>query len=384
MGQHHQAVACLCWYNIDNMSKEKVAGYRVSYAQNREDIILAAFFEDVEKGFYVDVGANDPEIDSVTKYFYERGWNGINCEPQLGHFKLLQKERKRDINLNVGVGSKKGKLSLRQYKGDGLSTLSSDFKAEYANSPDDNTKTYVDTMVEVRTLASIFDEYKITVINFMKVDVEGYEYEVLYANNWNRYRPQVICIEADHVRIDWHDLLKDNDYKLVFFDGLNEYFVDDKNPEIEKRFSYVKSVLIGKPIAPRGLANVIYEQNNSLEANIKKIEQLQQEVVRISEHVHYLQNELDEVSSLRAHINKFVKNKLHLINDRIENKLQSKRVFQPVVPASSKDILTAAKDSDSNNIIAYNQNFMDNKKIRIYRKAKRLIKRILLGKKARL
>jgi len=366
------------------MSKEKVAGYRVSYAQNREDIILAAFFEDVEKGFYVDVGANDPEIDSVTKYFYERGWNGINCEPQLGHFKLLQKERKRDINLNVGVGSKKGKLSLRQYKGDGLSTLSSDFKAEYANSPDDNTKTYVDTMVEVRTLASIFDEYKITVINFMKVDVEGYEYEVLYANNWNRYRPQVICIEADHVRIDWHDLLKDNDYKLVFFDGLNEYFVDDKNPEIEKRFSYVKSVLIGKPIAPRGLANVIYEQNNSLEANIKKIEQLQQEVVRISEHVHYLQNELDEVSSLRAHINKFVKNKLHLINDRIENKLQSKRVFQPVVPASSKDILTAAKDSDSNNIIAYNQNFMDNKKIRIYRKAKRLIKRILLGKKARL
>jgi len=370
------------------MIKEKVAGYRVSYAQNREDIVLAAFFEDAETGFYVDVGANDPEIDSVTKYFYERGWSGINIEPQTGHYEHLRSVRKRDINLNMGVGAKKGKLTLRQYKGDGLSTLSSDIKDEYKTNPDDNTRIYADSVVNIVTLASIFSEHKVTAIQFMKVDVEGFEYEVLTSNDWSKYRPEVICIEANHIIKDWHSLLNSNGYELAFFDGLNEYFTDNKKPEIKQRFSYVKSVLLGKPYAPRALAQVIYEQNklitklaNGNESNRQSIVRLEEELSSSGARVLYLQNELDEVSSLKAHIKKFTRKKLHSIDSMIEVRLQPRAAFQPVVPSSSKNLLSAAKDADARNLVAYNQTFLENRQVRLYRKTKHLIKRAIRGKK---
>src|ERR1700742_2763080 len=96
----------------------------VTYAQNREDILLDAFFRDIEQGFYVDVGASHPVVSSVTKLFYEKGWRGINIEPSHKYYKLLEEDRPEDINLNVGISDKKGTLTLREYQGYGLSTFS--------------------------------------------------------------------------------------------------------------------------------------------------------------------------------------------------------------------------------------------------------------------
>ncbi len=98
------------------MSNEKlplnpeVYGGCIYYSQNREDIILDSFFPDVEEGFYVDVGAYDPDHDSVTKLFYLKGWHGINIEPQEKRHQLFVKKRKRDTNLNIGISSKSGSL----------------------------------------------------------------------------------------------------------------------------------------------------------------------------------------------------------------------------------------------------------------------------------
>ena len=75
----------------------------ISYAQNREDVYINWLLSGKNKGFYVDVGANDPVHDSVTKFFYDRGWSGINIEPINEHYKNLTKERPRDINLQIGV-----------------------------------------------------------------------------------------------------------------------------------------------------------------------------------------------------------------------------------------------------------------------------------------
>src|SRR3989338_356894 len=95
----------------------------ITYAQNREDLILAAFLDGVKKGFYVDIGAAHPVIDSVTKYFYERGWSGFNIEPIKRQYELFEKQRKRDINLNCGVGAEEATLVLREYVGmEGRST----------------------------------------------------------------------------------------------------------------------------------------------------------------------------------------------------------------------------------------------------------------------
>src|SRR5487761_1447583 len=87
----------------------------ISYAQYDEDIILSSLLFDVNKGFYVDVGANHSTHDSVTKYFYDKGWRGVNIEPLKSLSLKLNKDRPKDINVACGVGDKDGSARLREY-----------------------------------------------------------------------------------------------------------------------------------------------------------------------------------------------------------------------------------------------------------------------------
>src|SRR5215469_2705159 len=148
--------------------------YRVSHAQNREDVILKGFFPDVKNGFYVDVGASHPDEYSVTKLFYEEGWNGINIEPIPRLFKLLNSRRSRDINLNMGVSDAKSALNFREYvSGDGLSTFSKEVQENYKSTPNTvgHTEKFKDYKVNVFPLKDVFADQKVKDINFMKVDV---------------------------------------------------------------------------------------------------------------------------------------------------------------------------------------------------------------------
>jgi hypothetical protein len=99
----------------------------VSYAQNHEDVLLRRVFPDGTNGFYIDVGANDPVLDSVTKHFYDRGWHGINIEPQSGPYKRLCAERSNDLNLKIGLSNRDATLELSECTAhDGVSTFSPD------------------------------------------------------------------------------------------------------------------------------------------------------------------------------------------------------------------------------------------------------------------
>lgn len=221
----------------------RILGGCVYYSQNREDLVLQAFFPGEKDGFYVDVGAFHPDIDSVTKLFYLHGWHGINIEPQVEMYRLFEKRRKRDINLNVGVSDKSSELKLRIYKSGGLSTFSEAMQHDYAAEPDDDTKTYTEAKVAVVPLREVFAEQKVGKISFMKVDVEGLEYEVLASNDWRVYRPEVLCIEANHIiEKDWRPLLVDAKYKCVFNDGLNDYYVNT-HTDRERKFDFVKEVV---------------------------------------------------------------------------------------------------------------------------------------------
>ncbi len=95
----------------------------ISYAQNGEDALLARVLRGVERGCYVDIGANDPDTHSVTRAFYEHGWSGVNVEPVAEWHELLEKARPRDINVKVAVGASRGTLKLHEFAGTGLSTL---------------------------------------------------------------------------------------------------------------------------------------------------------------------------------------------------------------------------------------------------------------------
>ena len=89
----------------------------ISYAQNFEDVMLWRALKHIPRGFYIDVGANHPEEDSVTKAFYDRGWRGINIEPLLQCHLLLEQQRPLDTNLNLAAGAQDGQLNLFEVQG---------------------------------------------------------------------------------------------------------------------------------------------------------------------------------------------------------------------------------------------------------------------------
>ncbi len=237
----------------------------ISYAQNREDIILSGFFPEVEKGFYVDVGANHPTNDSVTKLFYARGWNGINIEPNRKLLALLEADRTRDINLGVGVAGEAGRLMFREYHNHGLSTFSHEMMSEYQHNPSAHTNEYRDYEVDLLPLAQIFTQYKVEHIHFLKIDIEGYEYEALVGNDWEKYRPEVICIESNHIVKDWHKLILGQNYSLAFFDGLNDYYLAGEAKQRATNFSYPDVMLLGPVVVPFNL----YKEQKRLEGELQ-------------------------------------------------------------------------------------------------------------------
>jgi FkbM family methyltransferase len=234
------------------MALPPIPHYKVSYAQNFEDLVLAGVLKSVSHGFYVDVGANHPELDSVTKVFYDKGWSGINVEPNDQLFAELQKQRPRDVNLKAAASSQPGFLTLRIYEGlDGLSTIDRTVQAGHAASRPGAA--FSDHQVPVTSLAEILAQHRPSGdIHFLKVDVEGLELEVLLGNEWSRFRPWVLCLERnlDPARLAAIDaLLGTQGYQHVFFDGINDFHVAGERIDIWHRFSYANDVVLnGVPV----------------------------------------------------------------------------------------------------------------------------------------
>ena len=326
----------------------------VSYAQNNEDIILSAFFTDIEKGFYVDVGAFDPVEDSVTNYFYERGWSGINIEPNTALYERFVAARPRDINLNCGVAAKKGAMTLRQYNNaKGWSTLSDAMKEQYANKSALVTEDYTDAVVEVRTLTDILGDAKIKTIHFMKVDVEGYEYEVLKGNDWKRYRPQVLCIEANHIIRDWRTLLRKENYTFAFNDGLNDYYVAHEHAQRISDFKYVEMAL-GRPVLKYTWNEKLVDletRNGRYQKSIEKLHEMVRLQKAETNALHYHFAESQRVRALARALPASIH---QAILRRLRGKLDNTALAYPVVAlagpmskVSAGNILHALHDADT-------------------------------------
>jgi FkbM family methyltransferase len=201
----------------------------LSHAQNAEDVVLKRVFEDIETGFYVDVGASDPVNDSVTLYFYMLGWSGVNVEPAESDYERLVHARDRDVNLQVVVGT--GELPLTFYPSDvrGHGTVDAALAAQRGQT--DTTE------VPQISLAHIFDEYAPPEgVDFLKIDVEGWEAEVVASADWLRHRPRIVVVESVDTdgrptHDEWEPLLLAASYRLGLFDGVNRFYCRDEDAE---------------------------------------------------------------------------------------------------------------------------------------------------------
>ncbi len=210
-----------------------------SYAQNFEDVMLWRALGHIDGGFYIDVGAQDPVLDSVTCAFYERGWRGINIEPVPEYYAALVAARPEDVNLQVVAVDAPGSVTLYSIPDTGLSTLDPTIAAMHAARGWKVQR----LIVEQLTLAEICRQHAPSDIHFLKIDVEGVERETLAGADWHAHRPWIVLVEATLPNSPeenwgpWEPILTGAGYRFVWFDGLNRFYVArERASELERHF----------------------------------------------------------------------------------------------------------------------------------------------------
>ncbi len=191
----------------------------ISWGQDGEDILLTSIFSKMidsgQKGVYVDVGAHHPYRFSNTYWAYQRGWTGVNIEPDQELFQKFLTFRPKDINVNAGIADKTGKMKYYVYEEKACNTF------------DENLYRDVLKPVEIRDipvqkLKDVLHTHKMTEIDFMSIDVEGYEMDVLKSNDWKQFRPRILLVEQ---YLDIKGILESEIYQFL---TEHDYCLSDK------------------------------------------------------------------------------------------------------------------------------------------------------------
>jgi len=176
-------------------------------SQYGEDLVLEDFFRGQEKGFLVDVGAADGQDNSNSWNLLKRpGWGGILIEPEISQFKVLEKRYKDRQNVKCvqcAIGSSPGMTTIFCSKQ--VSTLLPSWRdrcIEVHGVP------YTEQLVAVRTLTTVLDWLGLTpTFDFLSIDCEGMDYEVLQSLDLSRFTPKLICLECKGVTIPGYQTL---------------------------------------------------------------------------------------------------------------------------------------------------------------------------------
>lgn len=190
---------------------------------------------DKMNGFYVDVGAYDPVLFSNTYFFYVHGWRGINIEARPGSRALFDKVRPRDINLELGISSHAGEMT---YYFVGENSTMNSFSREFLERIDMLKEVKQEITVPVMPLAEVLGQNLPAnqEIDFMNVDVEGHDLEVLESNDWERFRPRFIVVEDTAIDPNQSPIvamMRTRGYEVcaqnvIILDKINEYFFVDR------------------------------------------------------------------------------------------------------------------------------------------------------------
>lgn len=211
-----------------------------SYAQNLEDVVLWRALKHIDRGVYIDIGAQHPIVDSVSKGFYEQGWRGTHVEPVPDYAALLRKDRPDETVLQIALSDFSGLLDLHVFPETGLSTSDS-ANAQSLNKTHGLTSRVVPT--PALPLRVAFADLKGRDVHWMKIDVEGEEARVLRGWDSQALRPWILVIEAtvpmsQELHYEEADaLILAAGYRFCYFDGLNRFYVAQEHAALAERFA---------------------------------------------------------------------------------------------------------------------------------------------------
>ena len=209
---------------LDNQKKKNILNIEdillsLSYSKNLEDLILNVFFYDVKNGFYVDIGDFGPSGTSATKYFYLKGWNGINIKPFNEQYENLIKIRQKDININYKIKEKYGKKFYFE---------------------DINKKN-----ITYKQISEILNKYipKNKEIHFCKIDIKNDTRKILFGYDFKNYGPKLFCIENNNTYDSYEYILNKNNYSFIYQYEFNRYYIDNKNSDLKKRVNSIDEII---------------------------------------------------------------------------------------------------------------------------------------------
>jgi len=247
----------------------------VSYAQNFEDVMLWRALGRVARGRYVDVGAHDPLVDSVSHAFYERGWRGVHVEPSASYASKLRQARPDETVIEAVAGKKAGSMKFFDIPGTGLSTADEKIADRHAKAGYKVVETRVDCVTLDSVLAQAEPE-----IHWLKIDVEGLEKTVL-AGWKGKVRPWIVVIESilpstnEKSHKAWEPALIAKGYRFAHFDGLNRFYVSQGHADLIGAFESGPNVFDGFVLsgtASSSFASALAEKNRKLKAESDRVQ----------------------------------------------------------------------------------------------------------------
>ena len=275
-----------------------------SYAQNFEDVMLFRALKGVKNGFYIDIGACAPDADSVTRLFYQKGWRGINIEPNPHYLDLLSEQRTDDTNLGLALSDKEGVLTFYVVGKTGLSSLDPEVAAAHASAGMPATE----QSVHVSTLQNIWSEHVSPDqdVHFLKIDVEGEEAGVIRGANWTKHRPWIVVVEAtaptsqNPTHEEWEPILLSHGYHFAYWDGLNRFYVSDEHAELADAFLTPPNVfddfVLYRQVLVERQALHLTEEIETLHANLdqerENLAQVQKSLAQVQENLAQVQENL--------------------------------------------------------------------------------------------
>jgi FkbM family methyltransferase len=215
-----------------------------SYAQNFEDVMLWRALGHVEKGFYIDIGAQHPVIDSVSKAFYEKGWRGIHVEATPAYAKLLREDRPDEIVIEAAVSDQHGSIKFYEIPETGISTGDAHIAAMHREKGFPVREINVPTL----TLADILSIAGEREIHWLKIDVEGMEKHVIKGWGHHPNRPWILVVEATlpltttDSHHEWEHYVIGLDYFYAYNDGLSRFYINRRQSELLRKFTLPPNV----------------------------------------------------------------------------------------------------------------------------------------------
>ena len=210
----------------------------ISYAQNFEDVRLWRALKEVNQGFYIDIGAQDPSADSVSKGFYEQGWRGVHVEPVARYARALRESRPDEDVIEAAVSLHEGGIPFFEIADTGLSTG----RQLVAERHRESGFAVKELKVASIRLAALLSAHESRDIHWLKIDVEGMEYDALDSWHPSSVRPWIVVVESaaplqrEPSYVGWEPLLLRLGYRFVCFDGLNRFYVHESRSHLADAF----------------------------------------------------------------------------------------------------------------------------------------------------